>query len=150
MRMRPYLFLALTVLTAACGAGAPSQGSGMPAAESPGPALAVERFLQAANVNDLQTMTQLFGTKDRTIVQLDGRQQAEERMYVLASLLRHDDWSIQGQRTVPGRTADATELLVRIQRRSQTAVVPMLVVRRNNGGWIIERIDVEPLTTMGG
>ena len=148
MRMRPYLFPSLLVLLAACGAR--DQSSPVPAAESPGPALVVERFLQAANVNDLQTMGQLFGTKDRTIVQLDGRQQAEERMYVLASLLRHDDWSIQGQRTVPGRTEDATELLVRIQRRSRAAVVPMLVVRRSSGGWIIERIDVEPLTTMGG
>lgn len=147
MRKRHYPLLCLLIL-AACGGG--QQSSALPASDSPGPALVVERFLQAANANDLETMSQLFGTPDRTIVQLDGRRQAEERMYVLASLLRHSDWSIEGQRTVPGRMTEATELVVRIRRGPREAVVPIRVVRRSGGGWIIERIDVEPLTTMGG
>lgn len=148
MKKTVYVLLGLFLAATACSSR--QQGGGTPASESPGPALLVERFLQAANANDLETMSQLFGTRDRTIVQLDGQTQAEERMYVLASLLRHDDWSIQGQRTVPGRMMDATELLVEIRRGDARAVTPILVVRRSRGGWIIERIDVEPLTTMGG
>lgn len=147
MKRTAYALLGLLLAVTAC---TTRQESVTPAAESPGPALLVERFLQAANANDLETMSQLFGTRDRTIVQLDGQTQAEERMYVLASLLRHEDWSIQGQRTVPGRMMDATELLVEIRRGDSRAVTPILVVRRARGGWIIERIDVEPLTTMGG
>ncbi|MDX1673449.1 MAG: hypothetical protein R3314_01510 [Longimicrobiales bacterium] len=142
----------MVVVLAGCGGSSGSAGSGQartPAAESPGPALVVERFLRAANANDLQTMTQLFGTANRTIVQLDGKTRAEERMYVLASILRHRDWSIVGQQTVPGRMLDATELLVRIQKQEREAVVPFLVVRRDEGGWIIERVDIEPLTTTG-
>jgi hypothetical protein len=135
----------LVVLAAVACAG--SQGVRTPASESPGPALLVERFLRAANANDLDTMTQLFGSRDRTIVQLEGRTQGEQRMYVLASLLRHDDWALQGQRTVPGELLDATDLLVELRQGPRSTVVPFKVVRRKDGGWIIERIDVTPLTS---
>lgn len=131
------------MVAVACGGGEPPQ---TPAGQSPGPALALERFLRAANVNDLEVMTQLFGTTDRTIVAMEGETMAERRMMVLASLLRHDDWSIQGQRAVPGRIDDATELLVSLSQGDRTVDVPFLVVRTDDGGWIIERISVEPLT----
>lgn len=137
----------LLAFAAGCGGGGGGGGgTGQPAALAPGPALTVERFLQAANVNDLETMTELFGTRDRTIVELDGRSKAEQRMYVLASVLRHDDFAFRGQRAVPGRMNDATELLVELTRADRTAVVPHLVVRRSDGGWIIENIDVTPIT----
>lgn len=135
----------LLVLLAACGAR-----DTMPAMESPGPALVVERFLQAANQNDLRTMTQLFGDSRRSFDQMHSAERAERQMQVLASLLRHEDYSIQGQRIVPGRINDATELLVEIKTAERTVVVPHLVVRRRGGGWIIEQIEVERLTTRGG
>lgn len=138
------LLLPVWLLVAACGGR-----DVVPAMESPGPALVVERFLQAANVNDLYTMTQLFGTARRTIDQIETRERAERRMQVLASLLRHEDYSVRGQRAVPGRLQDATELLIEIRTEERTVVVPHLVVRRTGGGWIIERIDIEPLTTRG-
>ena len=144
MRIRYRDVLVLVLLAAACG-GAPER-SRTPASESPGPALVVERFLRAANANDLATMTRLFGSHRQTIVELEGQTRAEERMYVLASLLRHDDWSIQGQNRVPGRLMDATELRVRLRQGDEGIVVPFLVVRRRDGGWIIERIDLQPLT----
>lgn len=143
----------LVVLTAsACGGGSASSGSQTfrtPAAQSQEPALLVERFLWAANANDLETMTRLFGTAKQTIVEREGRMRAERRMYVLASILRHQDYSIQGKQTVPGRIMDAIELQVRIETEDQTATVPFLVVRSNDGGWIIEQIGIEPLTSGG-
>jgi hypothetical protein len=143
--------LTLAVTLAACGASSGyqgPQGPRTPAAESPGPALAVERFLRAANANDLETMVQLFGTHDRNVEEMYGKTRAEQRMYVLASLVRHDDWSIVGQQTVPGRMMDATDLLVQLTRNEESVTVPFLVVRTNEGGWIIERIDVGPLTQL--
>jgi hypothetical protein len=143
--MTRYLALVLPVVVlAACGSR-----TAVPAMDSPGPALVVERFLQAANSNDLHTMTQLFGTARGTIDQLEPRERAERRMQVLASLLRHDDYTVQGQRAVPGRLQDATELLIQFQMGDRTVLVPHLVVRRGNG-WIIERVDVEALTLRGG
>jgi hypothetical protein len=141
--MKRWTATVLLAITTACGGAQ----TGQPASTSPGPALAVERFLQAVNVNDLETMTELFGTSDRTIAELDGRAKAEQRMYVLASLLRHDDFAFRGQRMVPGRMSDATELLVELTQDGRTVVVPHLVVRRSDGGWIIENIDVTPITS---
>jgi hypothetical protein len=142
--MRKLAVLMPLLMLAACGGR-----DATPAMESPGPALVVERFLQAANVNDLYTMTQLFGTSRRTIDQIETRERAERRMQVLASLLRHDDYAVQGQRAVPGRLNDATELLIELRTGDRTVVVPHLVVRRAGGGWIIERIDIEPITLRG-
>lgn len=138
---RNLVLLFSVALLVACGAR-----DGTPAMDSAGPTLVVERFLQAANTNDLYTMTQLFGTSRRTIDQLESRERAERRMQVLASLLRHDDYTVQGQRAVPGRLNDATELLIELKTSERTVVVPHLVVRRRGGGWIIERIDIETLT----
>lgn len=136
--------LTLAVLgTAACGGGGAEPA---PAMGSPGPALVVERFLQAVNAGDLETMTELFGTPDRTIVQLDGRSKAEQRMHVLASMMRHDDYQILGQRAVPGRLREATELQVQLLIGERSVNVPHLVVRKKSGGWIVERVDLEQLT----
>ncbi len=143
--MRVIGIVVLGIAVAACARKVPGQ----PAAEAPGPGLVVERFLQAANVNDLKTMAELFGTPQKNIIQLDGREQAERRMYLLASLLRHDDFSIRGRRTVPGRSEDATELMVQLRKGERTVTVPHLVVRTASGGWIIEKIDVEQITGGG-
>lgn len=141
-RRRLTLVALLVTGAAACGGGAYTA----PAMESPGPALVVERFLQAANANDLETMTQLFGSSSRTIDELDGRTKAERRMHVLATLLRHDDYRILRQSAVPGRLREATELQVQLRQGDREVVVPHLVVRRKSGGWIIEKIDIEQLT----
>ena len=135
--------LLAAVLLAGCGSGG---AQAPPAAASPGPVLVVERFLQAANANDLETMAELFGTRERTIVELEGRSMAEQRMHVLASLLRHDDFVVRGQENVPGRIQDATRLMVELEQDGGRVVVPHLVVRTTDGGWIIEKIDVERLT----
>ncbi|HUG41551.1 MAG TPA: hypothetical protein VMM12_13770 [Longimicrobiales bacterium] len=135
----------IAVLVGGCGGGAASGPAPMPA-EGPGPQLVVERFLQAANANDLPTMTTLFGTAAQRIDQLEPEAVAHRRMYVLASLLRHEDFRIEGQRVVPGRMDNATEVMVVIRQERREVSVPHLVVRRNTGGWIIEKIDVEKLT----
>ncbi len=146
IRVKAPLLLTL-FLVAASGCGGSRRDTTQTAAQgSPGPALTVERFLQAANANDLETMMQLFGTADRTIVQIDGQARAERRMYVLATLLHHDDYTIVSQAGVPGRMKDATELQVRLRRGDRSVVVPHMVVRKKGGGWIIEKIDIEKLT----
>ena len=134
--------LLLLVLGAACGGGTETYSPAL----SPGPVLVVERFLQAANASDLETMMQLFGTAEQTIDQLDGRGKAERRMHVLASLLRHDDFTILSQEALPGRMNTATTLEVRLHQGDRATVVPMVVVRRNAGGWIVEQVDIEALT----
>ena len=147
-RINVWAGLALIAVLVACGSGRPAGGA-IPAGQAPGPALTVERFLQAANANDLITMMGLFGTAENTIAELDGRTMAERRMFVLASLLRHDDFVIRSQESMPGRLFDAAIVQVRLQQGEATVQVPFTVVRRDSGGWIVEQIDVEPLTAPG-
>lgn len=142
-RIKQGVLAGIALALAAC--GSVSQGT-VPAGQAPGPALTVERFLQSANANDLETMTELFGTSRRTIDQLDGRTMAERRMYVLASLLRHDDFSFVRQESMPGRIYDAAVIHVQLRKDDTVAVVPFTVVRKDAGGWIIEQIDLEPVT----
>lgn len=149
IRIKPMMAaLLLVVVPVACGGGQAEQAPAS-APGSPGPALTVERFLQAVNANDLDTMMQLFGTADRSILQRDGQSRAERHMHVLATLLHHDDYAIVSQQGAPGRMRDAAELQVELRREGRTVVVPHLVVRKKSGGWIIEKIDIEKLTQSG-
>lgn len=149
IRTKPMMAaLLLAAGAAACGGGQVDPG---PASSpgSPGPALTVERFLQAVNANDLNTMMQLFGTADQTILERDGQSRAERHMHVLATLLHHDDYAILSQSGAPGRMRNAAELQVELRRDGRSVVVPHLVVRKESGGWIIEKIDIEKLTQSG-
>lgn len=143
--LRSWLPVLMLAPLLGCGGGASSGGSVTPA-DGPGPQLVVERFLQAANANDWDTMGQLFGTPDYTIEERDGALRADRHMLVLASLLRHDDFVIQGRRAVPGERG-ATSVVVDIVRDGQRIQIPFLVVRRHDGGWIIQQIEkLEDLT----
>lgn len=111
-----------------------------------GPALVLERFLRAANANDVETMSQLFGTRDGSILRRDDRADVEARMFVLASLLRHTDYQIEGAEIVPGRLREATRLLVRMQFGERQVVVPFTMVRFGEDGWLVEQVGIERIT----
>lgn len=120
------------------------------------PQLAVETFLRAANCvasercgskpQDLATMCRLFGTKDGSVLNVDSRDQVEKRMYALASLLQSDDYQVVGQNIVPGRVGEALDLMVRLSQNGKQYTVPVTVVHDRAGNWLVERIDMAPLT----
>lgn len=137
------LGLLAAVLTLGCAHRSLEPSSGI----APGiaPRLVVEQFLRAANDNDLVTMSRLFGTKDGSVAERDSRAQVEQRMFALASLLRHHDYEVQGQSVVPGRIGEAVRINVRLQLAEGTPVVPFTVVQSKNGSWLVEQIDVNAL-----
>ena len=110
------------------------------------PALAVERFLNAANARDLDTMARLFGTKDGSILKRDPRAEVEQRMYALASVLRHDNYSLEGEGPVPGRLGEAVRLIIRMHINERVVDVPFIVVQTKKDGWLVEQIDIEKIT----
>jgi hypothetical protein len=67
------------------------------------PALVVEQFLGAVNSQDFNRMGTLFGTKEGTIAGRDPKENVEKQMFLLASILRHEDYRIEGDQAVPGR-----------------------------------------------
>ncbi|HEX7089711.1 MAG TPA: hypothetical protein VF192_06215 [Longimicrobiales bacterium] len=119
-----------------------------PAATARGvaPALAVERFLQAANRDDLVTMGRLFGTRDGPVIERDPREEVEKRMFAIAAILKHEDYQIEDERIVPGR-ADATQLVVRMKIGQRQVPVAYTLVRSEDGAWLIEMIDLEAITS---
>jgi hypothetical protein len=136
------LLLGVLVLVSACGRGGP------PAlAPDPGfaAALTVERFLRAANQNDLDTMASLFGTRDGAISRSWSKREQDERMFLLASLLRHTDYTVLGEQIVPGRREEATQLNVRLVVGQGPVQVPFTLVRARNQ-WLVEKVDIEAIT----
>ena len=142
--MRVFRFTAPALLfLAACATRAePVQD---PTARGVAPALAVERFLQAANRQDLATMGRLFGTVDGPIQDRDPRAEVEQRMFAFAMLLKHDDYRIEGERIVPGRP-EATQLMVRMRFGQRQVPVAYTVVRAKSGAWLVEAFDLEAIT----
>lgn len=128
----------LLLLLPGCGSGGGPATAAAPL--GPGPQLTVERFLQSVNRNDWDTMGELFGTPAQTLAQRDGPARGERHMQILASLLRHDDYAILERRSVAGRP-EAANIIVEVVRGNERVTVPFLVVPRESGGWIIERID---------
>jgi hypothetical protein len=120
--------------------------SAAPPNSSVGPSLVVEQFLRAANSNDLATMSRLFGTREGPVVRLDPHRQNEERMFALASVLRHQDFAVEGQQVVPGRGNEAIQLIVRMQTSQRTVAVPFTMVVTRDGSWLVEQIGIDRLT----
>jgi len=109
------------------------------------PALVVERFLQAANRQDLETMARLWGNSEGLVIDRDPRSEVEKRLYATALILRHDDYEIQGERIIPGRP-DALQLIVRMHIDGRQVPVAYTMVRSKNGAWLVESVDLEAIT----
>lgn len=134
-----------------------------------GPALSVERFLQASNARDLEAMARLFGTAEGAIAEEQGnafscffraiasafgvsetclsRLDIERRMDALARILRHDDYRLAGEEAVAARRHPTTRILVWLrQGEREHPRVPFVVVRAPDGRWLIEEIGLEQIT----
>lgn len=110
------------------------------------PAMVVERFLRAANSNDLDTMGRLFGTREGPWAPSVSKKEADDRLFVIASVLRHTDYQILGEQIVPGRRDEATQLTVRLVVGQNRYDVPFTLVQSKKDGWLIENIPLEQLT----
>ncbi|MBI4541043.1 MAG: hypothetical protein HY704_16195 [Gemmatimonadetes bacterium] len=152
------ILLSITAV-AACVSRTASSGGERAGAGEVAPALVVERFLHAANAaaqlrsrrgaspegmrGALEVMARLFGTREGAILELYPRDEVEKRMDLLANILRHDDYSVESELGVPGRTSEAVEVMVRVRMGAREASIPFTVVRTRKGAWLVELVDVE-------
>jgi hypothetical protein len=144
------LTLGVLVTLAACAAAPPaSTPTAIDAAPALAPAMTIERFLRAVNQNDLDTMASLFGTRDGSVARTWSRQEVDDRMFLLASLLRHTDYAIAGERIVPGRRDEATQMDVQLVVTAGPVVVPFTLVLTRNRQWLIEQVGIERITHPG-
>jgi hypothetical protein len=157
------VILAFTMLPAACTTVTyPGPGAGVAAQ------LSVERFLQAANARDIESMGRLFGTVDGPILDTGSalgcafkkigswfggnpcvnRAEVEIRLDAIARVLRHEDYRITREQPVAGRLQEATEVFVDLTIAGEiVADVPFVVVRTSEARWLVEEVDLERVMT---
>jgi hypothetical protein len=112
------------------------------------PSLVVEQFMRAVNSDpkDLNTMARLFGTKEGPVAERDPKGSVEQRMFAIGKVLEHEDYEIARENIVPGRTAEAIQLMVRVTKNQQKLMVPFTMVRYKENSWLIEAIGIDVIT----
>jgi hypothetical protein len=130
--------------------------------------LSVERFLQAANDRDVQSMGRLFGTASGPVANTGStfgcffkkvgswfggtpcvkRVEVELRMDAIASVVRHEDYRIVREEPVAGRTSPTRRVLVDFDMGTRAVnAAPFVVVQTGEGRWLVQEV---PLETMMG
>lgn len=115
-------------------------------ASSMGASLTLEQFLAAANAKDLTAMGNLMGTKQAPINKLDDKTVLEPRMHLIATVLMHDDYKIEGEEIVPGRQGEAIKLNVNLVMGLRKVMVPFIMVHSKDGKWRVEWFAMENIT----
>ena len=143
MKRLPILF-GFLMSAGACTSQAVVNQSQLPVA----PVLTVERFLQAANTRDLETMSRLFGTADGPIGDSGKREEIELRMDVIAEILQHYDYEIVSERVVPGAEVLSNRIGVdfTLPQGLRIRDVGFTVVLESADRWIIDVIELVKIT----
>ena len=151
------------LLAAGCATHAPLP----PAEEDAGPIRAAERFLGAANRQDLDALADAFGTHRGPIAEAGGglgcglrkvaswlgaadrcptRQEVEVRMHAIAAVLRHDGYDVTSAEQVPGRDRPVTRVSVEVRRGERIHRDVGVFVIRTSSGWLVESVELEKIT----
>ncbi|MDX1393760.1 MAG: hypothetical protein R3195_05195 [Gemmatimonadota bacterium] len=148
MRMRPGSWVAGAVLLASTACASSGGGGAATTIDNAYGAMssesAVGQFLDAAKRSDYQLMARLFGTRAGPAERTHGRVETEQRMYILASLLQHQSYSLRRMPVAEeeGQQRVAADM---VGTRNGDVSVPF-VVSNNNGRWFVEQIRTESLT----
>ena len=160
IRLRRFgLLMLLALASAACSSGSRTASVAPVAAQ-----LSVERFLQAANQRDFDSMGRLFGTANGPAMETGStfgcffkkigswfggnactrRVDVELRMDAIASIIRHDDYRIAREESVAGRTSPARRVIVDLTIEGEPVnAMPFIVVRTGEGRWLVEEVPLE-------
>jgi len=163
MRSRPHGFVVLTLL-AVTGC---SPQSRPPAVAPVAAQLSVERFLQAANARDVESMGRLFGTADGSVMDTGStfscffkkigswfggasctqRTEVEIRMDAIASVVQHEDYRIVREEPVAGRVSPTRRVIVDMTMPEGRSVpaAPFVVVQTGEGRWLVEQVPLQQL-----
>jgi len=137
----------LTLLPACATQPAPATAASQAPQAVVAPTMTIERFLRAVNQQDLLTMARLFGTREGPVTQTWSGKEVDERMRLLANVLRHSDYAIGREDIVPGRRGEATQFTVNIKVGERIIPVPFILVRSARvPEWLIENIAIDRLT----
>ncbi|MYA64404.1 MAG: hypothetical protein F4139_02590 [Gemmatimonadetes bacterium] len=156
----------LLLTLAGCG-GAPVHGTPDTPLAGPDrgldPVRVVAEFLGAANRRDHGAMASRFGTGDGPIGETGSavgcafrrvgswiglgerclsRPEVELRMDLIAGVLAHESYRIRSADGVVGRGRPAARVEVEVVTEGRTVVVPFVVIRADNGRWLVEEVGL--------
>mgnify|MGYP006302120425 CR=1 FL=1 len=143
------LVAAAALTAAACGGGGGGTGEltrspasyGAPTAEQ-----AVRTFLDAAAEEEYPTMGRVFGTRQGPAEARLGVTNVEQRMVVLAGLLRYRSYTLQPSSLTEPEPHRRRFNVAFVGTRQGDVSVPIFAVRAESGRWFVERLDTGPLT----
>jgi hypothetical protein len=108
--------------------------------------LAVRGFLDSANADDYQRMSDLFGTDKGPAVERFGVTDIEQRMMFLAGILKHESYELsQANLAQLGPNRIRWEARMTGTRKGGV-VVPVITVPDGDGRWFVERLNLDALT----
>ena len=158
--MRPTSWLPLLTMAGCTGAIALETRVPDPSLER---ARVVAEFLDAAARRDHAAMASRFGTGDGPVGERGGvvgcalrrvgswiglgerclgRAEVELRMDVIATVLAHESYRVGAQQGVVGRGRPAARVEVEVVRGGRGVVVPFVVIRADDGRWLVEEVGL--------
>ena len=143
---KSHLMSALLLATTACATAPASRpASSSTAAGALAPRLAVDAFLDAVRVEDIQAMGALFGTSRGALRDTmgssdrDAANQLEKRLIILQCYLAHDSYRIMSE--APGE-GGSRMVRVELTRRSEKRQPALFAVEGPGGRWYVENVEL--------
>lgn len=128
---------------------APSSATESANANAPGAANhreAVTKFFQAAKVQDVQALANVWGTADRGAARtFMAPQELEMRVIYMMKCLRHDSYAILTETPAVG---DKRIFAVQIKNRTLTAVADFMTTRGPDNRYYLEQFDPAKLSVI--
>ena len=158
----------LMAVAAGCGGSAAHDtGSPAPAPDpTPGHVRVVAEFLNAAGRRDHAAMAARFGSGGGPIGETGGalgcafrrvgswiglgdrclkRAEVELRMDVIAAVLAYESYRVGAEEGVVGRGRAAVRIEVEVVTGGRGVVVPFVVIRADDGRWLVEEVGLGEL-----
>lgn len=105
---------------------------------------AVRAFLEAASEEDYQRMGRLFGTAEGPAERNMSRSELDQRMFILAALLDHQEAAVRRSPLTEGPN-QVRFMVDLVGTRNGDVRVPFIAVS-SRGRWYVERVITDALT----
>jgi hypothetical protein len=132
---------------AACGSGsstastsvAPTPAIAGSTTGAASPREAVQAFMAAIKVGDLQAMSVVFGTQDGLLRDHVSREELDQREVITQRCLRHDSYKVLGE--TPSAQGTRT-ISVQVVLKDLTAATDFTLAQGPNGRWYVSMLDL--------
>ena len=132
------IFAGLFLLAACSSATQRGSASGTPTGGASAQ-LAVDQFLGAVKLRDLQAMSTVFGTNNGPARETMDRTELEKREIILACYFNNDSYRILGERSGQG---GHREVSVELKKGNLIRTTTFYAIRGPGGRWYIDNMDI--------